>query len=201
MQRFSRPGGFQLGAELLDDAHVIRVLVAVDHNQRMRIRLAQQVFRFVNLVGGVHSDENGAYLGGCPKSDEPLGDIGGPDGDMVTGPYAQGDQRAGKCIDIIPELGICPGIIQGGIAEGILVGKLLHHPVKHLGKGQIYQFVLPPDIFSRACVVFEQVPLYHAYTAVTAHVVGKVRENHSRIVEVRRPALDPFQRYKAVVVY
>ena len=67
MQRFPSFGGLQLGAKLLDNAYIIRVLITVDHDQGMRVRLAQEVLRFINLVGSIYSDKNGAYLGGAQK--------------------------------------------------------------------------------------------------------------------------------------
>ena len=81
---FPASAGFQFGAKLLDNTDIVGILIAVDHHKRMRIRLAEQVLRFINLIGCINGDKHGADLGSCPKGNKPLGDVGGPDGDMVA---------------------------------------------------------------------------------------------------------------------
>ena len=44
---------------------------------------------------------------------------------------------SGKGVHIVPELGVCTGVIQSGVPESVLIRKLLHHAVKHLRKSQI----------------------------------------------------------------
>ena len=83
----------------------------------------------MDLIGGVDGDQHSADFGGGPEGDEPLGHIGGPDGHMVAGFHPHGDEGPGKLIYVIPELGIGPGVVQGGIAESILIRELVDHPV------------------------------------------------------------------------
>ncbi len=49
---------------------------------------------------------------------------------------------------IVPEFGIGPDIVQGGITEGVLVRKLLCDTVQYLRKGKIDQDIVLPYVFS-----------------------------------------------------
>ena len=83
----------QLRAQFGEDGRIVGIAVSVNQDQRVRVRLPEQVFRLVDLIGRVDRDEDGADLGGRPKGDVPLWQIGRPDGDMIARADAQRDER------------------------------------------------------------------------------------------------------------
>ena len=200
MQGLTRFGIGKLGAELFDDAHVVRVLKAVCHHERMRIRLAQQILRLVNLIGGIDGNKHRADLGGRPEGDIPLWYVGGPNGDMVALPYAQRDERAREGIHIVPELGVGTGVIERGIAERVLIREFIRHAVEHLREGEVDEGILFPDVFACLCLVIKQTAPRGGFLQILVHIVGKVREHHACVLQARRPALDPFQGYVTVII-
>ena len=194
-EQLARGGGFELGADLVDDLHIVGVLVAVDHHQRVGVGLAQQVLGLMHLVGGVDRHQHRADAGAGPEGNEPLGDIRRPDGHVVALLYAHGDEGAGKLVHVVAELGVGARVVAGGVAEGVLVGEFLHHAVEHLGEGEVDQVLLGPEVLAGAAVVRLQ-----ALGGVGLHKVGEVREDDAGIGKVGHPALDPFQGDEAVKV-
>ena len=152
----SRHAGLELGAELFDDADVVAVLVAVDHDERMGIGLAEQVLRLVNLIGRIDGDEHRADLRRRPERDVPLRHVRGPDGHVVALLDAHRDQRAGEGIDVVTELLIGARIVELRVAEARLVRELLDHLVEHVREGQVDQRLLRPDVFAGAGAVLLQ---------------------------------------------
>ena len=166
----------------------------------MRVRLAQEVFGFVYLVGGVDRDEHGADLGGGPEGDEPSRHVGGPDGDLAARLHAQREQGAGEVVDVVAELFVGTRVIERGVAEGVLVGEFLHHAVEHLGEGEVDELVFLPDVLARAVVVQDQGVARLLGVVEAAHVVDVVREDDARVVEAVDPGGLAFDRDEAVVV-
>ena len=189
----------QFGAQLADCGGIVAVLAAFDHHQGVGIALPQQVFDFVDFIGGVHRHQHRAQLGGGPEGDVPCGNIGGPDGNLSTCPYPQGDQRPGAFVHVVPELAVGAGVIQGGVFEGVLVGKLLHHAVQHVAKGAVDQRLLGPYEMAGVQLVAVQ-RLLLLLLAVAAHEARKVGKDHRHVVQVVHPGGVPFQGDKAVVV-
>ena len=194
-----RLGRGQFRAELGDDPGVVAVPVAVDHHQGVGVGLAEEVLRLVDFIGGVHRHQHRADLRRGPEGDEPGGYVGGPDGHLVAGLHPQGDEGPGKLVHVVPELGVGPGIVQGGVLKGVLVRELLHHPVQHLGEGAVDDDVLLPHVLARSGGVvveaaFPPLPLE------AGHIDGVVGENHFRIVQALHPGGVPEQGNKAVVV-
>ena len=62
--------------------------------------------------------------------------------------YTQGYERTAKFVHIVAELAVGSCVIKRGVFKGVLVGKFLHHSVKHLRKGFVYKQIFLPDIFS-----------------------------------------------------
>ena len=67
MERSTRLAVLDLRAELIYDPLVIAVERAVDHDERVCVRLPEQILRLVDLVGGVHGHEHGADLRRGPE--------------------------------------------------------------------------------------------------------------------------------------
>ena len=191
----------KLRAQLLHDGHIVAVLVAVHHHQGVGVALAQEVFGLMHLVGGVHRHQHRADLDRGPKSDVPRGHVGGPDGHMVAGLHAHGDEAAGKLVHVVPELAVGAGIVEGGVAEGVLVGELLHHAVQHLGEGQVNQVVLGPDILAGFAVVVLQAMAHMVAAHELLHVIGEMREHDTCALQIRRGVLDPFQADVSLVIH
>ena len=105
----------------------------------------------------------------------------------------------GKSIDIVPELRIGPRIIQGGIAKRILVGKLIHHAVKHLGEGQVNQCCPSPRHICHFWHYCQTDGSDRIFFHVTAHKVWKLWKNNACIIKIGCPAFNPFQRNIAVI--
>ena len=166
----------------------------------MGVRLAEQVFRLVDLVGGVHRHQDRADLGGGPEGDEPGGHVGGPDGDLVPLLHPQGDQGPGELVHVVPELGIGASIVQGGELEGVLIREFLHHPVQHLGEGLVDdQLLLPGELARVGRVLIEGGP-GTVGVVESGHEVDIMRKNDLQIVDLRHPGGVPLQGEEAVVV-
>ena len=89
----------------------------------MGIALTKKIFRFMNFICRVDGYQHRADLGRGPESDEPGRNVCRPDRNLAPGFYTEGNQSAGKLIHILAELLVGSGIIQGGIAECVLIGK------------------------------------------------------------------------------
>ena len=200
MERLTRLVILDFRAEFIDDAVIIGISVAFDHDQRMRIRLAKQILRFMNLVSGIHRDKNSADLRGCPESQEPLGNICRPDRDLGSGLDAEGYQRAGKLIDIIPELAVCSCIIQCRKADRRLIRELFDHGIQNLRKRLVNQVAFLPDVPSYMTVA----PVEMAFAALCifkwTHPVLIMRQNDLNILKSFHPVRIPLERYITVVV-
>ena len=85
MQWLTRLGSFQLGTKFLYDVNIVGILIPVNHYQGMSVRLAEQILSLINFIGSVYSYKDRTYFCGCPEGYKPLGNVGGPDGHMVTG--------------------------------------------------------------------------------------------------------------------
>ena len=199
MEGLARLGGLELGAQLGDDLGVVAVPVAVDHDQGVGVGLAEEVFRLVDLVGGVHRHQHRADLRCGPEGDEPGGHVGGPDGHLVAGLDPQGDEGPGELVHVVPELGVGAGIIQCGILEGVLVRELLHHLVQHLGEGAVDDDVLLPHILAGAGGVVVEVA-FPALPLEAGHVDGVVGEDHLRVIQALHPGGVPQQGDESVIV-
>ena len=192
--QLARQAVLKLGAQLLDDANIIRVLVAVDHHQGVGVGLAQQVLGLVDLIGGVHRNQHRADFGGGPEGDVPLGHVGGPNSHMVPLLHPHGDEGPGKLVHVIPELGVGAGVIQLGVLKAELVGELLDHAVQHIGEGGVDEGLLGPDILACMAVIVLKLPFLHGEGGeIVVHIVGKLGEHHAGVGELLGPALHPFQ--------
>ena len=193
VERFSGPGRRQLGAEGLDDLPIVGIQGGFDHDQRMGIRLTQQVFRLMDLVRRVHRDQDGADLGRRPEGEIPCGHVRRPHGHLAARPHAQRDQRLGEAIHVVPELRVGPGIVQRRILETVLIRELLHHPIEHLGKGEVDELVLLPHIPSGAVVVRIEHLLLAAGGCEPLHVIHEVGKDHVQLRQILHPFRLPFQ--------
>ena len=190
----------QLRAEGLDDLTVVRVQTVVNHDERVRVGLPQQIFRLVDLVRRVDRDEHGADLRCGPEGDEPCGHVRGPDGDLAAPAHAERDERAGKIVHVVAELRVGSRVVERRVFERVLVREFLDHPVEHLREGLGDEAVLLPDeLAGMRGVVIER--LFLAARRVEAvHVVHEMRENDLRVGQVGHPFRLPLERDEPVIV-
>ena len=201
VKRIAGAGGHMLGAKLADNTAVVRVSPTVNHDERVCIRLTKQIFSFVDLVCGVHGNENSTDLGGRPKCNIPLRYIGCPDCNMMTGPDTQSYECTCKRVDIVSELGISSCIIERCILECILIGKFLYHRIKYLWEGKVDQCFFFPNELARSR--FVAVKRFFCFCGIvkSAHIVDEMCVNNINIIDIGKPFGFPFKRDKAIIVY
>ncbi len=201
VERVVRILPLQLGTELPDYRNVVRILVAVDHHERVRVRLAEQIFRLVDLVRCVHRHEDGADLDRRPERDIPLRHVRRPNRDVVALSYAEGDQSAREGVDVVAELGVRARVIERRVAEGVLIRELLADAVKHLRESQVDELFLLPDIFAVAPARLTEPPRPVALVDIRAHEVREVREDDRGVGQIRLVLFQPFERDVPLVVH
>ena len=113
----------QFRTQLLHDLLIIGIPVAVDHHQCMGVGLPQQIFRLMDLVGGIHRHQHRADLGRRPEGQKPLGHIGRPDRHLGACTDAERNQYSREFVHIIPKLRIGAGVIERRIFDRDLVGE------------------------------------------------------------------------------
>ena len=166
----------------------------------MRIGLSEQVFRFMNLVGGVHGHQHRADLGRSPEGQEPLGHIRRPDRDLGACAHAQGNQGACKLVHVLAELAVGPGVIERGKLDRQLVREFLHHGVQYLRKGLVDQFALFPDVIAGVRLIPPQMLAAEPRAFKPAHAAGEMREDDFNILKPFDPARIPLQGNEMVIV-
>ena len=115
----------------------------------MSIRLLEEVFNLVNLIRSVDRNENRADFRCCPEGDEPRRNIRCPYCNVVSRLYAERNERSRTLVNVAAELRVRSRIVESCIFKRILVGVIVHHCVKHIGKRRVDNVVLFPH--KRTC--------------------------------------------------
>ena len=191
----------KLGAELPDYRAVVGVAVSVDHDERVSVRLTEQIFRLVYLVRGVDRHEHRADLRRRPEGDVPLRNVRRPDRNLVASLHAERDERAREFVDVAGELRIRPCVVERRIAESVLIGEMLHLLVEHLREREIDERLLLPYEIARAGAVLIEHLIRLARVAEAAHAADEMREDYIHVGKLGEPCDIPFEGDKAVVVY
>ena len=189
VQRLARLGVFEFGTKLFHNRFVIAVLATVYHDQRMRIRLTEQIFRFMDFISGVYRYEHGADFYGSPERQEPLRNVRCPNRHVMSGFYAHGNEGACHFVHVVSELRIRSGVFQSRVLESVLIGVSFYHLVQHLRKGQIDRFILLPRERTRLIAVIINFAVRLIFLSHFLHVIDKVREHDI----VRRNIVVPFR--------
>ena len=134
MQNITRWFADKFRTKGTDNFRIIRVLAAFNQNQCVCIRLAQQVFCFVDFICSVYSNQHCTDFDSCPKCNVPCRNIGCPNGDFCAAFNTQRNQRARKRIHISPKLCIGARIIQSCIFKSNLVWELFCYAIQNLWK-------------------------------------------------------------------
>ena len=82
MKRLAGDSVLNFGAKGVYDFLIIRIETALDHNERMRVRLAEQIFRLVYLIRSIYGDEDCSYFCRCPEGYIPGRQVRRPDGNL-----------------------------------------------------------------------------------------------------------------------
>ena len=129
--------GLQLGYQLVEHGHVVAVAEAVDEAQSPDVRLLHQVLQLVTPVGGVHGHGHDPDLGGGEEQGEPIGDVGGPNTEVVAFDETDGQQTLGERIHTTIELRVGESQVPVGIDDEFLVGVArnlgFQHPTDGVG--------------------------------------------------------------------
>ena len=135
---------FQLRAEL---AHNRRIVASrgksVNHHERMRIRLAQQIFRLVNFIRGVDRHEHRADLRRRPERDDTTGARSSPRsrrGSRRCTP--ERNQRAGEFVDVVAELARRCGYNRAS-CSGRRTGRGIPRPCGRAPAGRSFRSACP----------------------------------------------------------
>ena len=115
----------QFRGEVLEHIQVSAGLEALCRDYCPTLHLVQGVFEFVQTVGRVDANHQGADAGGRVLHHCPLIAVGSPDTDAVTRLYAQRQQAGGEPIDFLLELGIGPAHVLVPYDQRFIIGKSL----------------------------------------------------------------------------
>ena len=116
----------QFRAERLHHRGVVGGAEVGREDERHTARLVERIFEFVQPVGGIDVDEDGADFGGGELGDRPFGAVGRPDADAVAFGDADGEQATRRAIHLVAELR--PGVAQSLVArdQRLAVGEARH---------------------------------------------------------------------------
>ena len=166
----------------------------------MRVALAQQILRLMDFVCSIDRNKHSADLRRRPEGNVPLGNVGRPDRHVIARLDAHGNQRPRKGVHVVAKLAVGAGIVQRGIAECVLIRKLLHHSVQYLRERQVDDMLLGPHIFSRTALVFYEPAPGILISQIPGHVIGIMGEHNARIGQVRIVVSYPLYRHILFIV-
>ena len=149
----------------------------------MGVRLAQQVLGLVDFVAVLTVTSTAPIFGGGPEGDVPLGHVGGPDGHVVAGLDAHGDEAPGKGVHIVPEFANRCGCSPGGVPEAY-AGRGTPPPCGPApGEGQVDQRFLGPDVFAGFGLSYKA-GLFGA-SMILAHKSWRCGEHDAGVIQLR----------------
>src|SRR5437867_13439958 len=95
----------QLGQYLMERLEVIDSAEVVGDEERLRLRLAEDVPELVRLVARVERDDDGAETRARVLGEEPLGPVREPNRDVLAVADAEGGEAPGEPVPALAELG------------------------------------------------------------------------------------------------
>lgn len=134
-----RLGLVQFGQQVVEHGAVVGAAELWGEDQGATARLVQGVLEFVEAVGRVDVDQDGADLTGGELSDQPFGAVGCPDADTLAFRDPQGHQPTGAAIHVGLQIGV--GVAQALLAhhQGLVVGKAGGDGVETIADGYAQQ--------------------------------------------------------------
>jgi hypothetical protein len=133
----------ELRADVVDHLDVfVGGAHAADQDQGLGIGLLHQVFQLEGAVGRVDGHHDGAELGGAELGVEPLGDVVGPDGDLVALLDPEGHEPLGHLVAHIAEFAVGVVDAQLVVHQRLAVPELLGDQIHQLPDGRFANFKL-----------------------------------------------------------
>ena len=126
VENHSLPQRGALGADPVQNLHVVGLPEPARQQQQRQPRLCERVTELLRLVGGIDVDQDRADPGGGVLDDDPLEAVGGPDADPVPLLDATRQQRLGQRRCGVPELSVGGPILLGGRHQRVPVAKAIH---------------------------------------------------------------------------
>ena len=135
----------------------------------------------MDLVSSIYCNQNSSYFGCSPEGDEPLGYIGGPNGYVIARLHSKSYKGSCSSIYVPSELPVCPGVIQGGILEGILVRIEGDHGIQYVAKCSVYSLVLLPREGSCLTSIFIEGESAGVVSPLSIHKGDEVGQDNIRV--------------------
>jgi len=130
--RFGIPG---LGADLEEHLDIVGALEAVHEQQGLGLGLAKSILQLVGSVGGIDVDHDYARFGRGELGDDPLSQVGGPDGQAVALLQAQGHEAFGGAVQLLLQLTICVTFVLVDGDDCIVIGIFFRYFIEHIPDG------------------------------------------------------------------
>ena len=133
----------EFGDQFVNGLHVVDVPDAVDEVQVLHIGLPEDVVELRGLVVGVDGEQDGTDLGGGEHECDPIGDVGGPYGDLFTFLDAHGHHSLGHTVDLDTPLPPREAEVPVDVHDGVVVGVVPDALVQEVPESLIACDVLP----------------------------------------------------------
>ena len=119
----ARPGSGQLGHDRLNVRHVVDIPEARRHNQSARSRLTEEIFDFLSSQGRVYRHKNGADLCEGKLENDPLRNVGGPNGHAVSFVDSECQQSPGQPDRFLLQIQEGPPEVASRMHQGFVISK------------------------------------------------------------------------------
>ena len=107
--------------KVADNLQVIDVAIAVDHAERLHIRLLEHVVQLVAFVHGVDRDHDDADLRRRVHEREPVGNVTRPHAQMVARLQANGQHAARQVVGALVEVFVGPAQVAIGVDDELVI--------------------------------------------------------------------------------
>ena len=139
--QFSRFAVLDRRTDLVQDLEILVGLpYPADQDKGGGIGLLQKIFKFVAAVIGVDRDQNRSHPGTSVLGVHPLGQIIGPDGDLVALLDAKGHQSFGDGVEFFPQLSEILPDIQGMVLQANVVSEVFRQNIYKVTDGRFTHF-------------------------------------------------------------
>ena len=108
----------------------------------------------MNLISSVDSNKNSTDLCSGPEGYKPLGNIGGPNRNMVAWLYSESNESRCSSISVTYKFPIGASVVDSCILKGILVGIKRDHSIQDVAECSVYGLIFLPWESSRLTSIF-----------------------------------------------
>ena len=127
--------GGELGDQLVHHGYVVAVTPAVDQAQGLDVGLRDQVLQLMRAVGRVDGHGDNADLGGGKEEGEPVGNVGGPDPEVIARAKADAQQAARQVVHTAVEIRVGKAQVAVRKDHEVLVRRRGGLPLQHGTEG------------------------------------------------------------------